>query len=326
VNIIHDSGLPAQRCALSDIDLLSQTSGLARDERATTIRLLHHLNEIARRKLYLELGHGSLHDYCTRGLAYSSSSACRRIRAARCIHEFPPVLPLLEAGELDLGTVSLIEPVLTGDNCEAILHRVRGRSYRTVRRVVSEYAAPITMAERIEPVRTFVTPSDIDGVLFDREIDRNMPCPSSRGTSGWVVSEQKMAVQFLASEALIEKYEEAKALLSHSHPDASFAEVLAVLLGEFLERTARPRESGGAKRSAPAPQVVNVRPSAPTGIVKTGSARGTSRPKFATTCTPATTECAPTSHPTAPDAGRDTACRSITFAPTPRAVATIPRT
>jgi hypothetical protein len=236
VNITQDVDLPAQLRTLSDIDLLAQTLDLARDERATTIRILHHLNEIARRKLFLELGYGSLHDYCVRGLQYSSSSACRRICAARCIREFPRVLPLLETGEMDLGTVCLIEPVLTEDNCEVVLHRVRGRSYRVVKRVVSEYGAPVMIEERIEPVRTFVTPPDIDGVLLDREIDRNMPYPSPRVPGSGSVTEQKMAVQFLASEELIGKYEEAKGLLSHSHPDAGFAEVLEVLLGEFLER------------------------------------------------------------------------------------------
>ena len=92
-----------------------------RTKRTTTIELLHHLNEIARRKLYLDLGYSSLHDYCTRRLAYSSPAACRRIRAARCIREFRSVLELLEAGELDLGTLALIEPVLTEDNHGAVV-------------------------------------------------------------------------------------------------------------------------------------------------------------------------------------------------------------
>ncbi|HEU4365336.1 MAG TPA: HNH endonuclease signature motif containing protein [Candidatus Krumholzibacteria bacterium] len=81
-----------------------------------------------------------------------------------------------------------------------------------------------------------VTPSDIDGVLFERDCARRGPYPRTPGDGSWVVSEQKMAVQFLASEDLMVKYEAAKALLSHSRPDATFAEVLEVLLGEFLER------------------------------------------------------------------------------------------
>jgi hypothetical protein len=242
--------------ALSDHDLVSRTSQLARDERATTIQLLHHLNEIARRKLYLELGYSSLHDYCVRGLDYSSPSACRRIRAARCIREFPDVLALLERGELDLGTVSLIEPVLTEDNHGAVVARVRGRTYRQVRRVAAEYGPVLAIAEeRIEPVRTFVAPSDIDGVLLDRQIERDVPAMSPQTNGSWVVSEQKMLVQFLASEELMEKYEEAKALLSHSHPDAGFAEVLAVLLNEYIERHspgARQRRREARKAAAAA--------------------------------------------------------------------------
>ena len=228
--------LEADLRRLSDLDLLSRTERLARLERATTLRLLHHLNEIARRKLYLELGFGSLYDYCIRRLHYSGSSACRRIQAARCIREHPEVLGLVEAGELDLGTVYLIERVLTEENCAEILARVSGRSYREVKRVVAEYGAPVVVEERIEPVRTFVTPANIDAVVFEREIARHVPHMEPRVGESWVVTEQKMAVTFLASNELLEKYEQAKALLSHSHPDATFAEVLEVLLGEYLER------------------------------------------------------------------------------------------
>lgn len=228
--------VPALR-SLSDHDLVARTARLAHDERATTIQLLHHLNEIARRKLYLELGYSSLHDYCTRGLEYSSPAACRRIRAARCIREFPAVLPLLERGELDMGTIALIEPVLTEDNHGAVLDRIRGRTYRQVKRVVAEYGPVVAVAdERIEPVRAFVAPTDVDAALFDRQVARAMPHGATRSNGSWVVSEQKMLVQFLASEELIATYEEAKALLSHSHRDASFAEVLAVLLQEFIDR------------------------------------------------------------------------------------------
>jgi len=36
-----------------------------------TLRILHYLIEIERRKLHLLLGHSSMFDYCTRGLDYS---------------------------------------------------------------------------------------------------------------------------------------------------------------------------------------------------------------------------------------------------------------
>jgi len=44
------------------------------------------------------------------------------------------------------------------------------------------------------------------------------------------VTPSKTLVQFLASDELMDTFENAKAPLLHSYPDASFAEVLGVLL------------------------------------------------------------------------------------------------
>ena len=71
--------------SLSDKELLSRVSDLARKERLTTLDVLFHVAEVDRRKLYLKLGYGTLFDYCARHLNYSSSSAGRRIHAARCL-------------------------------------------------------------------------------------------------------------------------------------------------------------------------------------------------------------------------------------------------
>jgi hypothetical protein len=106
---------------VSDDDLLFQVQMAARGERAMTIKVLHHLNEIQRRKLYLELGYSSLFDYCIRKLKYSPSAAGRRIQAARCIRRYPEVLSLLSERRLSLSAVSLIEPVLTDRNRGDIL-------------------------------------------------------------------------------------------------------------------------------------------------------------------------------------------------------------
>jgi 5-methylcytosine-specific restriction endonuclease McrA len=233
---------------LSDSDLLFHVQLAVRGERAMTIKVLHHLNEIQRRKLYLELGYRSLFDYCIRRLKYSASAAGRRIQAARCIRRYPEVLELLRERELSLSTIALIEPILTDSNKATILERVRGKSHRAVERVASEYRAPVAYRDRVRPVRVAAPPSvNIDGALFERELKRFAP---GAGTSGeastpgddltpgagndWV--EQKLLVQFLASDELMAKFEEAKALLSHRSGDGSFAEVLAIILEEFLER------------------------------------------------------------------------------------------
>ena len=227
-NVTHDLQ------QLNDRDLILQTESLVRDERACTVQILHHLLEIGRRKLHLDMGYSSLYDYCVRGLKYSGAAAGRRIAAARCIRRFPDVLRLLQERELSLSTVSLIEPILNEENAATILERVRNASYRDVEKVVCEYRPPVALRDRIRPVRVAMAdPVSIDGLLFERECARNAPYGWEHRTTR---IEQKLFVQFLASEELVQKFEQAKALLSGRGSDVSFADVIDVLVTEFLDR------------------------------------------------------------------------------------------
>ena len=69
------------RCAqthireISDSELVFELQLAMRGERSMTVKTLHRLNEMSRRRLYLKLGYSSLFDYCTRHLKYSASAA-----------------------------------------------------------------------------------------------------------------------------------------------------------------------------------------------------------------------------------------------------------
>ncbi|MBS1984554.1 MAG: hypothetical protein JST16_10310, partial [Bdellovibrionales bacterium] len=65
--------------ALKDSELLSATKALAQKERAVTMKVLRHLQEIERRKLYA-FRFTSLFDYAVRELGYSEAAASRRIQ------------------------------------------------------------------------------------------------------------------------------------------------------------------------------------------------------------------------------------------------------
>lgn len=67
---------------LRDSELLRRIEVLVQDEHDATIQILHHLNEIERRRLDLDLGYSSLFDYCIQCLEYSPSAAGRRIQAS----------------------------------------------------------------------------------------------------------------------------------------------------------------------------------------------------------------------------------------------------
>ena len=114
--------------SLSDHEILSRIRKLTRSERVLTLLVLLHLNEIERRRLHLKGGYSSMFDYCTSGLGYSASAASRRIRTARCVARFPEVHGLLESNQVNVSTVAQVSRILTRENKDEILSRIRGKS------------------------------------------------------------------------------------------------------------------------------------------------------------------------------------------------------
>jgi 5-methylcytosine-specific restriction endonuclease McrA len=192
---------------LSNDDLVRELKAAVSKEREMTIHVLHRLNEVERRRLHLDGGYSSLHVYCVRHLKYSSSAAARRISAARCIRRYPEVLAMLKKRELSLSTISLIAPVLKHD--ETILERVREASHRQVEKIVAQYGPPVALRDRVRPVRV-ATPG--------------------------AGSEDKLFVQFLADENLVELFEEVKELMSRDGKNPSIADVLKTVLTEYRDR------------------------------------------------------------------------------------------
>src|SRR4051812_6432641 len=90
--------------SLADKDLLRRTSDLAQREREITVELLQHLQEVERRKLYLDLGYPSLYDYVIKELKFSEGSAYRRIQAMRLSKDLPEAALKLADGRLSLTT------------------------------------------------------------------------------------------------------------------------------------------------------------------------------------------------------------------------------
>lgn len=194
---------------LSNDDLVRKLDQDVARERAMTIAVLHDLNEMDRRRLYLDRGCSSLFDYCVRKLKYSSSAAARRIQAARCIRRFPVVLGMLERDEITLSTVATVASILKPDNCTVILDRVRGASCRQVERIVCDYRSPVKLRDQVRPVRV-VTPG--------------------------AGSECKQFTQFLADDEFVQLLEVVTALLSRDGHRPSIAEVLKVTLKEYRDR------------------------------------------------------------------------------------------
>ena len=87
---------------LDNNSLLNKTKSLALSEREITLEILHHINEIYKRRLYALRGFSSIFDYATKELGYSAASAQRRLAAMRLLIEIPEAEEKIKSGELTL--------------------------------------------------------------------------------------------------------------------------------------------------------------------------------------------------------------------------------
>jgi 5-methylcytosine-specific restriction endonuclease McrA len=139
---------------------------------------------------------------------------------------------MLRTRELKFGVAAMIEPILTDENKDEILARVRGASHRDVERILSEYRPPMALRDRLQYVQVPVPqPRNIDTALFERKLARIAP-------EVWrdrVPTEQKVFVQFLADEEFLKLFEEVR-LLVGTGDETSFAEVMKTVLMEYRDR------------------------------------------------------------------------------------------
>ncbi|MCB0342625.1 MAG: HNH endonuclease [Pseudobdellovibrionaceae bacterium] len=191
---------------LSDNDLHLHTKDLVRRERELVTKVLHHLAEIERRRLFSAFKCSSLFDYATRLLGYSESQAHRRISAMRMILEVPEVEQKLEEGKLTLTNVAEARKFFRQEekslgtklNCQEkkqVLEKLENKSTR-------------------ESERTLVALS-------------SSPIKAKESTR--IVSSELTELKIIADQALMEKLEKLRGLLAHKNPFPSHCELLHML-------------------------------------------------------------------------------------------------
>ena len=114
--------------ALSEEDLISSFLKAVGDESRSLVRVIRHLAEIDRRKVWLPRAFPSLFIYCTREFGYSEDEAAKRIQAARAARKFPLIYQLLEQRQIHLTAVVRLAPYLKEENFRDLLWSAAGRS------------------------------------------------------------------------------------------------------------------------------------------------------------------------------------------------------
>jgi hypothetical protein len=97
---------------ISDETLHLETKKSAKEEKVATLKVLSFLEEVHRRKLFIEYGHSTLMKYMVSELGYSDAESWTRIQAMKLIIEVPEAKEKIESGEMSLCNAAVINEAL----------------------------------------------------------------------------------------------------------------------------------------------------------------------------------------------------------------------
>lgn len=238
-----------QLSKLSDSELIASFQDLVIEERERLVFTLEHIAELDRRKLFFH--YSSLRAYLVEEHGLEEWNAERRIRAARMLIRFPELKEGLESGKLNLTLMELAQGCahrekLSDSELWELMEAISGMSSReAMREIASLYPQSTTLpSDRIRPI-----------------------------------TDELSEVRFIATQNLIEKLEEIRGMLAHSHPQLTLGELIDMLATEYRERHHPEEKAKRAQdRMAKKKQTEEVEsPTAPRAIEKT-TRRTPSRP------------------------------------------------
>jgi 5-methylcytosine-specific restriction endonuclease McrA len=127
---------------LPDNVLHIKTLNLVNEEREILSKVLWHLREIDRRKLYSEFKCSSLFDYCVKTLKYSEGQASRRVSACRLLKELPTLAEDIAKGDLNLTQLNQAKSFFADEKIsdlnlkKEILDKLKGKSTRATEKIL----------------------------------------------------------------------------------------------------------------------------------------------------------------------------------------------
>ena len=202
---------------LTDETLLNETQSLVKQEREITLKVLHHLREIEKRRLFSKLGYSSLYTYCTQELKYSEASAQRRISSMRALFEMPELEAKIQTGALSLSNLSQAQSYFYAE-------KKLGQAVSKENKL--ELIAKLENKSRREAEREIITDKINRGGVIS-------PPPAEAVR---VISPTHLEMKMVIENEFEEKLKKLKGLLAHKMPNASSQQILEFALDLAIEK------------------------------------------------------------------------------------------
>jgi len=188
-------------------DIVKKLEVLAKVERRISVKILHHLMEMEKRRIHLDMGYASLFVFLTRHLKYSDGSAYRRIEAMKILRDVPDLGQRITVGAISVTVAAEISRIVKIKNIkdvEAKRNLVEQFSWKNKREVEKEIARIAPREAKLEKLRE--------------------------------INPEESSLELTINKELREKLEKLKALLSHKNPSLKMSGVLDAIADIALKQ------------------------------------------------------------------------------------------
>ncbi|MGE0631120.1 MAG: HNH endonuclease [Pseudobdellovibrionaceae bacterium] len=214
---------------LSNLQLTDALVQKSQTERNLTVEVIELLEEFESRKYYLELGFGSLMDFCIQELKYSESAAYRRISAMRTSRDVPEIKQALQEGTLNLVNVTQAQTLFkaeaknnnayTKEEKRTLLKSLENKSKREAEKIIAQESPLLALQEKVRPT-----------------------------------GDNKTQITLTIDDVLMEKLATIKNLTSHKNPNPSYSDLIDMLADIALKKL-DPQNPSLSQRKATPPVV-----------------------------------------------------------------------
>lgn len=200
-----------KRLSLTQLD--QHLKSLASQERELLCQVIQTIQEVHKRKAYLELGFANLFSYLVEGIGYSKGSAYRRIQAARLVTEIPEMLGEIKSGDLKLTQVSLVQ--------------------QAVREKTKTSAVQVTTNDKKE-ILSRITQKNFEH--SQQQVAEFFDLPIQDQSKLKVQADDSVRIEVTLPRELYEKMKHAQSLVSHAVPTADWVSFLQYVSDRIIKQ------------------------------------------------------------------------------------------
>lgn len=237
---------------LSDDELVAALKAAIHEERSLAIKVVAHLVEVDRRRLYGKLGYPHLFDYCTRGLGLTKDVAYKRSQAAFAIRKFPLVYRMLKGERIELTAVVILHRHLTLENHRELLEKASGMPTHALEFFAAGLAPRPDKADCIRSLPA-ISPAPLDAPRSsppNQPEASSAPAQTAQPAAPFLLSANRTAppakieplsaervrIAFTADRGILDMIDRAKGLLRHRYPAGNLERIIRDAFAALLDR------------------------------------------------------------------------------------------